>query len=142
MGFKFRTKGAAWIAKPPPAGCPRYAAAGPLLQPRPHESVKGRAPRRPPFRQAKARPGRWSYHHAQPFCRPRDAGIQPARTAVLERKALVEQHDVVPLRALRLVHGQHIAIVELVIGLALLPRDRLDAAFKSVLAHRDLCDLV
>src|SRR5256885_3936151 len=67
----------------------------------------------------------------KPLRCPRDAGVQPPRAAVLERKAFVEQHDVVPLRALRLVHGQHIAVVELVIRLALLPRNALDAAFKT-----------
>src|SRR5262249_23261376 len=72
----------------------------------------------------------------EPLRRPGDAGVQPARAAVLERKTLVKQHDVVPLRALRLVHGQHIAVVELVIGLALLPRNALDAAFKTFAAHR------
>src|SRR5215831_5432272 len=90
------------------------------------------------------RPGMpaYLYHHAQPLRRPRDPGVEPARAAVLERKALVEQHHIVPLRALRFVHGQHIAVVELVIGFALLPRDLLDAALEAVLAHGDFRDLV
>src|SRR5207249_4871598 len=83
-----------------------------------------------------------SHHYTQPLRRARDSRVEPPRPALLKRKALVEQHDVVPLRALRLVHGQHVAVVELVIGLALLPGDRLDAAFEAVGAHRDLCDLV
>src|SRR6516164_8916872 len=62
------------------------------------------------------------HNHAQPSGGPRDAGIEPARAAVLEGEAFVEQHDVVPLRTLGLVHGQHVAVIELVIGLALLPR--------------------
>src|SRR5438105_40728 len=86
---------------------------------------------------------RWPLHHdAQPFRGARDAGVEPSRPAVLERKTLVEQHHVVPLRALRLVHGEHIAVVELVIGLALLPRDRVDAALEAIVAYRDLGDLV
>src|ERR1700694_386062 len=44
------------------------------------------------------------HHHAQPFRRARDAGVEPSRAAVLERKALVEQHHVVPLRALLFEH--------------------------------------
>src|SRR5580765_126626 len=68
------------------------------------------------------------HHHAQPFRSPRDTGVQPPGAAVLEGEAFVEQNHVIPLRTLRFVHGQHVAIVELVIGLALLPRDRLDAA--------------
>ena len=61
------------------------------------------------------------HHDTQPLRRPGDPGVEPARAAVPKRKALVEQHDVVPLRALRLVHGQRVAVVELVVGLALLP---------------------
>src|SRR6266581_7307136 len=61
------------------------------------------------------------HHHAQPFCRTRNAGVEPPCSALLERKTLIEQHHVVPLRALRLVNREHIAVVELVIGLALLP---------------------
>src|SRR3954454_800885 len=94
---------------------------------------------------ASLRPGMTAgplHHHAQPLRCARDAGVEPSRPAVLERKALVEQHHVVPLRALRLVHREHIAEVELVIGLALLPRDRVDAAFEAIMAHRDLGHLV
>src|ERR1700730_14044130 len=79
------------------------------------------------------------HHHAQPFRGTRDAGVEPSRAAVLERKALVEQHHVVPLRALRFVHREHVAVIELVIGLALLPRDGLDRAAKAVAAERGFC---
>src|SRR6476660_6678241 len=82
------------------------------------------------------------HHHAQAFRSPRNSRVEPPRPAVLERKALVEQHHVVPLRALRLVYGEHVAVVELVIGLALLPRDRVDGALEAIMAHRDFCDLV
>ena len=59
------------------------------------------------------------HHHRQPLRGARDAGVEPALAALGKREGLVEQHDVVPLRALRLVHGQHIAEVELVVFLAL-----------------------
>src|SRR5438552_15226166 len=77
------------------------------------------------------------HHHAQPLRRAGNAGVEPSRAAVLERKALVEQHHVVPLRALRFVHREHVAVIEFVIGLALLPQDRLDGAAKTVAADRD-----
>src|SRR5437667_9512006 len=81
---------------------------------------------------------RWPlHHHAQPLRRAGDAGVEPSRAAVLERKTLVEQHHVVPLRALRFVNREHVTVIELVIGLALLPRDRLDRAPEAVAAHRD-----
>src|SRR6266404_9816634 len=79
------------------------------------------------------------HYHAQPLRRTGDAGIEPSRAAILERKALVEQHHVVPLRALRFVYREHVAVIELVIRLALLPRDGLDGAAKTVAADRDLC---
>src|SRR4051794_15599743 len=82
-----------------------------------------------------------SNHHAQPLRRPRNAGVEPACTAVLKRKTFVEQHHVIPLRALRFVHGEHIAVVELVIWLALLPRDLLDAALKTIGPDRYFCHL-
>src|ERR1700742_646775 len=66
------------------------------------------------------------YHHAEALRRTRDAGIEPSGAAVLEGEAFVEQHHVVPLRSLRLVHGEHVAVVELVIGLALLPGERVE----------------
>src|SRR3981081_2906439 len=58
-------------------------------------------------------PGAMSQHHAQPFCRTRNAGVKPPCPAFLERKTLIEQHHVVPLRALRLVNREQIAVVEL-----------------------------
>ena len=93
-------------------------------------------------RRVPGRAWRGVHHDTQPLRRARDARIEPARAAVLERKAFVEQHDVVPLRALRLVHGEHVAIVEFVVGLALLPGDGLDGAAEAVAAHRDLRHLV
>src|SRR5438128_1808285 len=74
--------------------------------------------------------------------RSRCENCSTASATFLERKALVEQHHVVPLRALRLVHGQHVAVVKLVIGFALLPGDAIDPAFEAILAHRDFCHLV
>src|SRR5471030_1795678 len=56
-----------------------------------------------------------SHHNGEPLGGARHAGIEPALAAFLKRKAFVEQHHVVPLRALRLVHGEHIAIVEFVV---------------------------
>src|SRR3954449_1704609 len=82
------------------------------------------------------------HHHTQPFRRTRDAGVEPTCTAVLERKTLVEQHHVVPLRALRFMHREHIAIVELVVRPAFFPRDGLDAPTKTVTPDRDFRDLV
>src|SRR5258708_10151264 len=46
------------------------------------------------------------HHHAQSFRRARNTGVEPSRAAVLERKALIEEHHVVPLRALRFVHRE------------------------------------
>src|SRR5208283_2610309 len=48
------------------------------------------------------------HHHRQPLRRARGARIEPALAAVGKRKRLVEQHHVVPLRALRLVHSEHV----------------------------------
>src|SRR5580698_325066 len=72
------------------------------------------------------------HHDAQPFRGAGDAGVEPPGAAVLERKALVEQNHVVPLRALRFVHRQHVAVVEFVIGLALLPWNGFDRAAEAV----------
>ena len=78
------------------------------------------------------------HHHRQPLRRPRDAGIEPALAAVGKGETLVEQHHVVPLRALRLVHGEHVAVVEFVVRLAPLPVDLLDAAGETFRPHRNL----
>src|SRR5207249_10314922 len=78
----------------------------------------------------------WLHDHAQPLRCAGDTGVKPSRAAVLERETLVEQHHVVPLRALRFVNREHVTIVEPVIGLALLPRDRLDRAPEAVAADR------
>src|SRR5581483_8981626 len=70
-------------------------------------------------------------HHDGELLRcPRDAGVEPALAAVGEGEGFVEQHHVVPLRALRLVHGEHIAVIELVIGLAARPIELLEATGK------------
>ena len=82
---------------------PRYGLAPVLLRPDAHEFVNKRlvckalSAEKTPLRH----PSRTLHHHAQPLRRARDAGVEPARAAVLECKAFVEQHDVVPLRALR-----------------------------------------
>src|SRR6185295_3488272 len=57
------------------------------------------APRREE-RRAALRPGHGLHHHTQPLRRAGDAGVEPPCAAVLKRKAFVEQHDVIPLRAL------------------------------------------
>ena len=62
--------------------------------------------------------GWFSNHQCQLFGGAGDAGIKPALAAVGKGEGFVEQDDVVPLRALRLVHGEHIAEIEFVIGLA------------------------
>src|SRR5262245_11528037 len=69
-----------------------------------------------------------SHHQRQLLRRARHARIQPALAALRKRERLVEQHHVVPLRALRFVHREHIAEVELVVLLALRPFERLDRA--------------
>src|SRR5438105_1298835 len=95
-----------------------------------------------PSRKLRVAIGAALHHHAQPLRRTRHAGVEPACTAILERKTLVEQHHIVPLRALRFVHREHITVVEFVIRLTLLPRDRLDRAPKTVAANRDFRHLV
>src|SRR4051812_30321146 len=82
-----------------------------------------------------------SHHYAEPLRRPGNAGVEPARAAVLKRKAFVEQHHVVPLRALAFVHGEHIAVVELVIRFSLLPGDLLDATLEAIGSNGDFCHL-
>src|SRR5262249_35437862 len=80
------------------------------------------------------------HDNGEPPRRAGDAGIEPARAAVGEREALVEQHHVVPLRALRLVHGEHVAVVELVVALAWLQVALLEPAGEALAPHRDLDD--
>ena len=55
-----------------------------------------------------------SPHHGQSLGRPRETGVEPAGPMLAEGEAFVEQHNVVPLRPLRLVDGERVAIVELV----------------------------
>src|SRR5207253_10154328 len=51
----------------------------------------------------------------------RDAGVEPATPILAEDEAFVEQIDAVPLRALRLMHGEAVAKGELVDASALGP---------------------
>src|ERR1700730_1265622 len=113
---------------------PRYVAGRALLLRQAHEFVNKIASAQGVTAEAGSSRGARSgasHHDAQPLCRPRNAGIEPPGAAVLECKALVEQHHVVPLRALRFVHREHVAVIELVIGLALLPGDGFDGAAKT-----------
>ena len=52
--------------------------------------------------------------HGQAFGGAREACIEPAIAMLAERIAFIKQHDVIPLRPLRLVDGERVAIVELV----------------------------
>src|SRR6185295_7719876 len=51
---------------------------------------------------------------------------------------LVKQHHVVPLRTLGLVHGEYVTVVELVVRLAALPIDMLDATRETFRPYGDL----
>src|ERR1700758_5081371 len=87
--------------------------------------------------------GRYELHNdRKPLRRARYTGVEPAGAAVLEGKALVEQDDVIPLRALRFVHREHVAVVELVVGVSLHQGDLLDPAFKAIAANRNFRHLV
>src|SRR4029077_6649621 len=78
----------------------------------------------------------WRLHHHRQFLRrARYTRIEPALAAVGKRKRLIEQNHVVPLRALRFVYGEHVAVVELVVGFAPLPIDLLDPAGKTFRPH-------
>src|SRR5450759_3929875 len=55
-----------------------------------------------------------SYNNRQPLGGAGNTGIEPAVAVFAKREAFVEQDDIVPLRPLRLMHGQRIAIVEFV----------------------------
>src|SRR5690348_12985153 len=55
-----------------------------------------------------------SAHDRDAFGRAGDSRIKPAAAVFAERVGFVEQHDVVPLRALRFVHRERIAEIELV----------------------------
>src|ERR1700686_4703566 len=92
---------------------------------------------KPPMRAASTRP-EGSNDDRQPLRRAGDAGIEPAVAAVGKREGFVEQHHVVPLRALRLVDGEHVAEIELVVALALQPFDLLDGAGEAFRPYRHL----
>src|SRR5712671_2394217 len=81
---------------------------------------------------------RGSHHHCQSLGGPGDAGVEPALPALGKHRGFVEQHHVVPLRALRLVHGEDIAVVEFLIMLAHRPFDIFDSAGEAFRAHRNL----
>src|SRR4029453_7161657 len=61
---------------------------------------------------------KYSHHDGEPLRRPGYSGIKPAVAVFGERAGLVEQHDIVPLRALRLVDRQNVAEIQLVVTLA------------------------
>src|SRR5258708_36079937 len=71
---------------------------------------------------------RGSHHHCQSLGGPGDAGVEPALPALGKHRGFVEQHHVVPLRALRLGHGEDIAIGELIEAFAHRPIETVNAA--------------
>src|SRR3981081_3581639 len=79
-----------------------------------------------------------STHDAPPLRGPRYARIEPAIAIVRERAGFIEQHHVIPLRALCLVDRQHVAKIELVGSFALLPVEFLDGAGKAFRSNRYL----
>src|SRR6185437_12834459 len=79
-----------------------------------------------------------SPHHGQSLGRPRETGVEPAGPMLPEGEAFVEQHNVVPLRPLRLVDGERVAVVELV---RLSPQREAELsllALEEGFQHRDL----
>src|SRR5262249_49240275 len=78
----------------------------------------------------------WLNHYGQPLGRTGDAGVEPALAALRKCERLVEQHHVVPLRALRLVDGEHVAEIKLVVLLAQRPFERLDRTGEAFRPHR------
>src|SRR3984957_2440470 len=79
-----------------------------------------------------------SSDHRQLPGRPREAGIKPTRAVLTEGEAFIEQHDVVPLRPLSLMHGQRVTVVELV---RLPSQGKAEFALRPLeerLQHRDL----
>src|SRR5215213_3044090 len=80
---------------------------------------------------------RGSHHHCQSLGRPGDAGVEPALPALGEHRGFVEQHHVVPLGALRLVHGEDIAVVELIEAFAHRPFETFDAAGEALRPDRN-----
>ncbi len=55
-----------------------------------------------------------SYDNRQPLRGAGNAGIEPAIAVFAKREAFVEQNHMVPLRPLCLMHGERIAIIELI----------------------------
>src|SRR5215204_403208 len=56
----------------------------------------------------------YSHDDRDPLGGAGDGRVKPARPVLAEGEGFVEQHDVVPLRALRLVDGEGVAVGELV----------------------------
>src|SRR5215208_1744468 len=67
-----------------------------------------------------------------------DGGVEPAAAVLKEGIGFVEQHDVVPLRPLRLVDGERVAVGELVRLAARRKGDLVLAAFEELRQHGDL----
>ncbi len=76
-------------------------------------------------------PARPLAHNGNRLRRPGYRRIEPALAVLAESVAFVEQHDIAPLRPLRLVHGQRIAEVEGVVPPPLRPGDLLLRPFRS-----------
>src|SRR3954454_19206649 len=55
----------------------------------------------------------WLHHYGDALARPRDAGVEPPISQTRKAEALVDQQHVRPLRALRLVHRERVAIGKL-----------------------------
>src|SRR5690606_21480162 len=83
-----------------------------------NRSQPQRAPRAEPALASRAAP---LPHHRDPLRRPGYPRIEPTLRLLAKHETLVEQIDIVPLAALRLVHGEAIPIGEFVILPAQLP---------------------
>src|SRR5450631_2776170 len=55
-----------------------------------------------------------SHNNCQPLRGAGNAGVEPAVAVFAKRETFVEQHHLVPLRPLRLMHGQRVAIIEFI----------------------------
>src|SRR5215204_2931581 len=74
----------------------------------------------------------------QSFCRAGDPRVKPALTALRKSERFVEQRDVVPLRALRLVDREHVTEVEFLVALAVVPGNLLEPAGEALGARANL----
>src|SRR5690606_15877474 len=68
-------------------------------------------------------PGLLLTHDREPLRSSGDPGIKPSLACVAEGEAFVEQHHLVPLRALRLVDCERVAEIEIVVAFLRLPGD-------------------